>query len=643
MAKKKYYITTPIYYVNDKPHIGHFYCTIMADTLARFHRLLGDDVLFVTGTDENSQKVLPVAKEAGLPPLEFVRKMSDRWEDTWKQLGITYDKFIRTTSAVHRQTVEKLFKKCFDKGDIYKKKYSGLYCVGCERFRKESELVDGLCPEHKTKPQVVEEENYFFKLTRYKDELLELLKSGTFALPESRCNEMVQFIKQGLEDFSISRAVEGWGIPLPIDPKQVFWVWFDALTNYITALEYYKDKTPLMDEYWGHVVHLVGKEIFRFHSILWPAFLMSAGVSPPTKVFGHGWWTINGEKMSKSLGNAIDPLFLREKFPVDALRFYMLFEIPFGQDGDFSMRRLEETYVSFLANDYGNLINRTLNMIQRYTAGKVVPVRKSKRFSAIKESVEALVKDCEKLYDGFACDVLLRRVFTIVGEANCLIDDHKPWELSKQGKQEELEDLLYVLFETLRLLTLVLHPVMPEKTAEVWKQMGMSDPLGTRLFHDEAVFGKTGKDIAIGKPVPLFPRPEPKEKTVEEGKSVPNVQADKPAGDVTPVLNLITIDDFTKVKLVTAEIIAAEKIEGADKLLKLTVNTGDGERTICAGIALFYKPEELVGKKVVIVKNLQPRKMRGVISEGMLLAAKDGETLSLLTLDRPCGNGSGVS
>ncbi len=661
--KKKYYITTPIYYVNDKPHVGHFYCTVMADVSARFHRMLGEDVLFVTGTDENSQKILPVAEKEGIPLKDYVDRMAARWQDTWKKLGLTFDKFIRTTSNDHRLTVEKLFNRSLAKGDIYKKKYSGLYCVGCEKFLKESDLVDGVCIYHKTKPQVVEEENYFFKLSAYEKPLLDLLESGTFALPEFRCNEMIQFVKGGLEDVSISRDSLKWGIPLPTDQKHVFYVWYDALINYLTAVEYYKDSSGVMDQFWPHAVHLVGKDIFRFHAVMWPAMLLSAGLNPPKKVFGHGFFTVNGEKISKSLGNAIDPLTLSEKYGTDSVRFYILFDIPFGKDSDFSIPRLESQYNSFLANSYGNTVNRILNMIQRYTGSKVLPFKGKTRFMELRGVVEKITADALALFDTFKYDEFLKRVFDVIGICNKLIDDNKPWEMAKKKETEALEDLLYSLYEAIRIMTVLLHPVMPVKTVEVLSQMGIEMNFNKIDFTNAIQFGSSGEGVEIGKIGPIFPKIESQGDIMSDIKEINAPVPDSsvagltsPGSGTAPVvasvsagvpnvagINLITIDDFKKVELVVGQIKVADRIENADKLLKLTIDIGEEERTICAGIAMYYKPEELVGKKIVIVKNLEPRKLRGVMSQGMLLAAKDGETLSVLTLDRDVKPGSSVS
>lgn len=632
--KKNYYITTPIYYVNDKPHIGHYYCNIMADTLARFHRLLGEQVMFVTGTDENSQKILPVAKEKNIPPLEYAKLMSDRWLETWEKLDISFNKFIRTTSEEHHKNVKKLFKKSYEKGDIYKKKYSGLYCVGCEKFYKKSELTeDGLCPYHKTKPEIVEEENYFFKLSKYEKELLNLFENPDFLIPQSRRSEMINFIKSGLEDVSISRSSVDWGIPLPIDKSHVFYVWYDALINYLTALNFHDDNSSLMADFWSTAIHLVGKDIVRFHSVMWPAMLLSAGVPVPKQIAGHGFFTVNGEKISKSLGNAIDPITLSKKYDIDSIRFYMLFSIPFGKDSNFSIKQLEEQYVSFLSNDLGNLLNRTLNMIQKYNNSTIIRPKET-QFKEIQNSMISLVNKTQELYDSFKFDELIKEGFKIIKSANTLIDTKKPWALNKNGEQDVLQDLLYTLFEILRLLALILFPIMPHKMNELWNQLGL-ESIDNKLFEKMAVFGLTESNHKIKKGEPLFPKIEIGETAMTEETKNPEIKENED--------NIIEFGDFAKVELVVAQIKTAEKIENADKLLKLTIDIGDEIRTLAAGIAMYYKPEELLDKKIIVVKNLKPRKLRGVLSQGMLLAARDGDKLALLTVSQDVAPGSKVS
>jgi methionyl-tRNA synthetase len=647
VKRSPYFVTTPIYYVNDKPHIGHYYCTLMTDVLARWHRLQGDEVLFSTGTDENSQKILPVARAQGLEPKEFVSRMSQRWQDTWTTLGMTFDRFVRTTSPEHHRAVGAMFDRWLANGDVYKKKYQGLYCIGCEKFIKESELVDGLCPDHKTAPQSIEEENYFFRLSKYQDRLLELLSRPDFALPESRRNEMLQFVKQGLDDLSLSRSSLDWGIPLPTDPTHVFYVWFDALINYLTVLGYGSGDTALVDKFWPVAIHLVGKEIFRFHAVIWPAMLMSAGLPLPQKVFGHGWFTVNGEKISKSLGNAIDPLSLTEKYGNDTLRFYTLVDTVFGKDSDFSTLRLEEAHNSYLANDYGNLVSRVLNMIEKYSASSLVKPAGPSRFGAIIGSLQSLCFGAPDQFDSLKFEELIRSVFGVIGQANKLIDDLKPWDLAKKGETAVLEDLLYTLFETLRLTTFILHPVMPWKTAEVYDQMGFEQGFKDIDFDSWLSFGITPSGHRIRRAGPVFPRREiiKQEKVMESApvstpaSAAPNAA---PAPNATGT-NVITIDDFKKVELVTAKVLEAGRVTGADKLLKLRVTTGDSERTILAGVAQYYEPDQLLGKTIVIVKNLAPRKLRGEISEGMLLAAKSGDTLSVLTVEKDLPPGSPVS
>jgi len=630
---KHFFITTPIYYVNDKPHIGHYYCNVMADAAARWHRLKNEKVFFITGTDENTQKVLPVAERENMDPKKFVDKMTERWIQTWKELGISHDKFIRTTSPEHHKAAKEIFKRAYAAGDIYKKKYSGLYCVGCEKFYKESELKDGLCPDHLIKPTLVEEENYFFKLSRYQDKILKLLESNDFAFPESRKNEMISFVKFGLEDISISRINQGWGIPVPDDPSQVLYVWFDALINYLTGLGFASDNDKTSD-FWAESVHLVGKDIFRFHTVLWPAMLMSAGLPPPKKVFGHGFFTVNGQKISKSLGNAIDPLELSKKYGIDTLRFYMLFDIPFGQDADFSEKRLEEIYNSFLVNDYGNLLSRVLNMIERFSDGKCIKPSSFNEFSNLIESLNNLCKEVIELYDYLKFEEILKKLFKVISIANTLIDEEKPWQLAKLEKKDRLDALLYVLFETLRITTFILHPVMPSKTREAFNQMGFDKAPDNVKFEEWIKFGLTETGHRISKKEHLFPRREPPvSDTVEQKVSIKNETEE----------NIISIDDFKKVELVVAEVREAQRLPNSDKLLKLKIVTGDSERTILAGIAQHYSPESLIGKKIIVVKNLKPRKIRNEVSEGMLLAASSSDTISILTVEKDIPAGSKIS
>ncbi len=510
LDKKEYfYVTTPIYYINDEPHIGHFYCTTAADILARYHRLIGDEVYFVTGTDENSQKTVQAAEKTGMDPKKFTDMMAEKWKQTWKKLNISFDYFIRTTSEEHRKTVEKLLMKCYENGDIYKKEYEGWYCIGCEKFLTDSELVDGKCPLHKTEPQWLKEENYFFRLSKYEKQLKELMDRDDFALPEARRNEMKEFIKQGLQDISISRATIKWGIPIPFDKSQVFYVWFDALINYITALGYYEDNEK-MKKFWPNVIHLVGKDIFRFHTIMWPAMLISAGVSPPKQVFGHGFFTINGEKISKSLGNVIDPVQLAEKYGIDSIRYFIMREIPFGKDSDFSIKRLEERYKGDLADDLGNLLNRSVNMVMKYTDGKIpAPDKdfhnKEQKNVELQKNGENLVKIIDKHYKNFEFSQMLETLWDYIKSVNKYIDDMKPWVLKKENKTKELNTVLYNIIQSLKLIALFLYPVMPATANKIYSQIGLERDVLKEDYKKETIWGSLKPDTVVKKGELLFP------------------------------------------------------------------------------------------------------------------------------------------
>ncbi len=510
LDKKEYfYITTPIYYINDEPHIGHFYCTTAADILARYHRLIGDEVYFVTGTDENSQKTIQAAEKAGMEPQKFTDIMAEKWKNTWKKLNISFDFFIRTTLPEHKKSVEKLLMKCYENGDIYKKEYEGWYCVGCEKFLMDSELVDGKCPVHKTEPQWLKEENYFFRLSKYENKLKELMERKEFALPESRRNEMKEFIRQGLQDISISRATVKWGIPMPIDKSQVVYVWFDALINYITALGYYEDNEK-MKKFWHNAIHLVGKDIFRFHTIMWPAMLISAGLPPPKQVFGHGFFTINGEKISKSLGNVIDPVQLAEKYGIDSIRYFIMREIPFGKDSDFSIKRLEERYKGDLADDLGNLLNRSINMLIKYTNGKI-PAPDTKFHNGdvknlnLQNNGEKLVQLIENNYKNFEFSQMLEALWEYIKSVNKYIDDMKPWNLKKENKTSELNTVLYNIMQSLNFIALFLYPVMPETASKIYSQIGIEKDILKENYQDKTKWGSLKPGNIVKKGEILFP------------------------------------------------------------------------------------------------------------------------------------------
>lgn len=634
LKKKEYfYITTPIYYINDEPHIGHFYSTVAADVLARYHRLIGDNVFFSTGIDENSQKTLQAAQKQNIDVVKFTDIMAEKWQRAWKVLDISHDVFIRTTTPEHKESVKKILMKCYEQGDIYKKHYEGLYCVGCEKFLTEVDIVDDKCNIHKTKPEWVKEENYFFKLSKYEKPLWKLLNQKDFALPEFRRNEMLEFIKSGLQDISISRVKKEWGIPFPIDASHVIYVWFDALTNYITALGYYKDDA-MMDKYWKEAIHLVGKDIYRFHTLLWPAMLISAGLTPPKQVFGHGYFTLNGEKISKSLGNAIDPIELSKKYTVDAIKYFMLKEIPFGKDSDFSTKRLEQRYQGDLADDLGNLLNRSLNMVEKYNQG-IVPEydkhihNKNIIHKTIQEKGEQLVESMEEHYKKFEFSQLLEEIWVYIKSINKYIDSTKPWKLYNEKNTVELNVVLYNLIQALKLIALYIYPVLPQTANRIFSQLGIDKKVEDMDYLKETKWGTVKPGMKTKKGELLFP-------LLQEKKMEEKIEA--------PKEELIDIEHFKKIDLRVAEVLKAERLPDTEKLIKLEISLGEEKRTLLAGIAQHYKPEELVGKKIIVIKNLQPRKMRGIESQGMLLAASnDKGELSILTVEHDVAIGSKIS
>ncbi|MBU5575432.1 MAG: methionine--tRNA ligase [Nitrososphaerota archaeon] len=600
MKKNKFYITTPIYYVNDKPHIGHTYTTVAADVLARWNRMLGKDVFFLTGTDEHGQKIEKTAISLGKDPKEFVNEIVKFYISLWKRLNIEYSDFIRTSEKRHEDVVLKVFKKLQEKGDIYKGIYEGWYCIPDETFWTDFQVKDRKCPECGREVERMKEEAYFFRLSKYQNKILNWLEKNPDVIePKSRYNEILSFVKNGLEDISISRKSVKWGIPVPGDPNHTIYVWIDALSNYISALDYPNGKK--FKKYWPADIHLVGKEITRFHAIIWPAILFSLGLEPPKKIFAHGWWTVEGQKMSKSLGNVIDPNILIDKFGADAVRYYLLREMMFGEDGNFSEKEFISKYNTQLADELGNLVNRILILAEKYFNGKIP--KKNKKinkndlsFIGIVDNLKVKLGACfEKLQFSIALD----EIWKVIQAANKYINDNKPWEEKDEKRKAEV---IYNVLEAVRIIATSLYPFMPETSEKIIKYLGYKN---YNFSKDNLDFGilKSGQKILRGEI--LF-------KKIEEIKENTNVSKEK---------NLVDILDFKKMDIRIGKIETAEEIPGSDKLLKLIVNIGEEKRQIVAGIKKQYMPGELKGKNIVVICNLKPAIIKGVKSEGMLLAA----------------------
>ena len=644
MEKQKFYITTPIYYPSDKLHIGHTYCTVATDAMARYKRLTGCDVLFLTGTDEHGQKIEDKAKAAGKTPKEFLDNIVEGPQgilDLWKLMNISNDRFIRTTDDYHCASIQKIFRKMYEKGDIYKGTYKGKYCKPCESFWTESQLVDGKCPDCGREVKDAEEEAYFFRLSKYADRIQHLLEDTDFLQPRTRVNEMVNnFIKPGLEDLCVSRTSFSWGIPVDFDPGHVVYVWVDALFNYTTALGFMNDRYHDYDKYWPADVHFVGKEIVRFHSIIWPAMLMSMEMPLPKHVYGHGWLVMDGGKMSKSKGNVVDPYVLAEKFGVDALRFFLLRTFPFGSDGNFSNELLIQTINMDLANDLGNLVSRTTAMVEKYFGGTLPTERENSDADCDLKTMASTLRDrYETEMEHFQFQNALEQVFKTIQRANKYIDENAPWTLAKdQGNRARLAAVMYNLLETVRICAVLLTPFIPDSAEKIFDQIGACPCC--RTWEKANVWGSLRPDVTVHKGEALFPRIDA-EKALAELNAIQEAQrkAALPALELEPYAQEnVDFDTFCRSDFRAVKIKACEPVKKSDKLLKFTLDDGSGtDRTIVSGIRHYYQPEQLIGKTAVAVLNLPPRKMMGIPSCGMLISAvhkeKGEEKLHLLLLD----------
>jgi len=669
-----FYVTTPIYYVNDVPHIGHTYTTLAADSIARWKRLAGAEVFFLTGTDEHGVNIERRAREAGASPQAWVDQIAPKWQALWKRLGISNDDFIRTTEPRHIRVAQQLFQQAYNRGAIYKGTYEGWYCPSCEAFYTEAELLEEqLCPIHKRPVQWTAEENYLFRLSRYQDWILRKIeREPEFIQPDTQRNEMLSLVRSGLRDLAVSRLSVKWGIPVPFDPQQIIYVWVEALINYVTAIGYL-DNPDRYHRFWPEVHHLIGRDITRFHSVIWPCFLEAVGLPSPRQVWAHGFWTVEGEKMSKTRGNFIDPIVeitrLAEEsgaewnVAADAFRYALLREVPFGQDGDYSHGALVHRFNADLANDFGNLLNRTLPIVERHFGGRIpAPGAPEGPDWGLRQAAEEVPEASDQRIGTFDFTRGLAEIWRFLGAANKYIDEAAPWAALKAGNTARAGAILYNTLEALRIATILLTPVLPAATRRVWEQLGISAPLAAQRLDDARRWGGLPAGIQIRPGPPLFPRiekaPAPAGRASKDRAPIAGRRPGRDArrsgpgtaGNPTPAssgggteMSEITIEEFNKIDLRIAEVVEAKRVAGADKLLELRIKIGDDTRTLVAGIAQQYAPETLIGRKIVVVVNLQPRRLRGVESQGMLLAANDGDRAILLAPDRDVPSGVRVS